>query len=366
MSWIRTPRASRLAPALLSIAALAWVTAPAARAQETDVVTLKDGKSEGKIESEDFAGISVEMKGGAKRTYPWTDVVAVTYGSTPELATAIETFTGGRLDEALAQFEELRGAKPRPPVLQQILLHEAMIHERQGKAEDALKSWTELLTSFPKGRYLRRAADGVVGGLLGANRAAEALSELDKIATGAQGVPGFAAEVDVLRGRVHEAQNDAAAAEASYKAAEAAADAPTSAKQEARLGLGRCLALGGKKAEAETIFRALTKEDAPPYVLAGAWNGLAAKWRDEGKAKPDIERLYEALYGYLRGVVQYVPRAGEPTLEYQCALAGAAECFTYISQLEKTPEKKRRYAQLAEEHTAQLRAEYPNSPYLGK
>jgi len=304
------------------------------------------------------------MKGGAKRTFPWSDVVAVTYGSTPELATAIEAFNAGRLDEALTQFQELRGGKPRPPVLQQILLHQAMIHERQGHADEALKSWTELLTSFPKGHYLRRAADGVVGGLLAAGRGAEALPELDKIATGAQGVPGFAAEVDVLRGRVHLEQNDAAAAETSYKAAEAAADAPASAKQEARLGLGRCLALGGKKSDAEQVFRALSKEDAPPYVLAGAWNGLAAKWAEEGRAKPDIERLYEALYGYLRGVVQYVPRAGEPTQEYQRALAGAAECFRFISQLEKSPEKKRRYDQLADEHIAQLRAEYPNSPYL--
>lgn len=364
MSSIRPARMALRAPALAATLVLAWAGMPAARAQDVDTVTLKEGKSEGKIESEDFAGISVEMRGGAKRTYPWSDVVSVSYGSTPELATALESYTAGRLDEALGLLEELESGKPRPPVMQQVLLHKAMIQEREGKTDEALGSWTALLDTFPKGRYLRRASEGLVAGLLGQKRAAEATPALDKIAAGAEGVAGFGAEIDILRGRVHENLGDTAAAEASYKAAEAAADAAPAAKQEARLGQGRCLALSGKKSEAEQIFRALSKEDAPPHVLAGAWNGLAAKWRDEGKDKKDIERLYEALYGYLRGVVQYAPRAGEPTLEYQCALAGAAQCFRYISQLERTPEKKRRYEELADEHLAQLRAEYPGSPYL--
>ena len=356
-------RVARTAPALAATLVLACAALPAARAQEVDTVTLKDGKSEGKIESEDFAGISVEMKGGAKRTYPWSDVVGVSYGSSPELAAALESYSAGRLDEALGLFAELEGGKPRPPVLQQALLHKAMIQERQGNASDALASWTALADTFPKGRYLRRASEGVVGGLLSEQRAADAGAALDKIAAGADGVAGFAAEVEILRGRVHEESGDMAAAEASYKAAEAAADASPAAKQEARLGQARCLS-AGKKPEAEQLFRTLTREEAPAHVLAGAWNGLAAKWADEGRDRKDIERLYEALYGYLRGVVQYVPRAGEPTTEYQRALAGAAQCFRFISQLEKTPEKKRRYEELADEHLAQLRAEYPGSRFL--
>jgi tetratricopeptide (TPR) repeat protein len=365
MTSIGHSRAARLAPALAALLALAW--APAAHAQqEADTVMLKDGKSEGKIESEDFAGISIELKGGAKRTFPWADVVGVTYGSSPELATALESYSAQRLDEALTQLEEIQGNKPRPPVLQQVLLHKAMIYEREGKSAEALATWNELLSTFPKGRYLRRASEGLVNGLLGLERAAEAVPELDKIAAGAEGVPGFAAEIEVLRGRVHEDQGDAAAAEKSYKAAEAAADASPSTKQEARVGLARCLAQGGKKAEAEQLFRGLTREEAPPHVLAGAWNGLAAKWAEEGREKKDIERLYEALYGYLRGVVQYAPRAGEPTVEYERALAGAARCFRFISQLERSPEKKRRYDQLADEHLAQLRTEFPGSPFLAE
>ncbi len=344
---------------------LACALAPLAAAQqERDTVALKDGKSEtGKVQSEDYSGLTLELRGGATRTFTWDKVAGVDYASEPELGPALEAFAAGQLEDALAQFGELAGSK-RPPVAQQVQLHLALIHERLGQADEALAAWRELLATFPKGRYLSRAAQGVVWNLLSRKQPAEAEAEIAKIAAGTEGLAGFAGEGELLRGRVRESQNDAAGAQKSYQAAESAPDAPAAVKQEARLGQARSLALEGKKSEAEAIFKQLTKEDAPSAVLAGAWNGIAALWADDGKAKRDKERLYDALYGYLRGVVQYSPRAREPSAELERSLAGAARCFRFLSQLEQTPEKKRRYEDLASEHLAQLRRDFPSSPYL--
>ncbi len=364
MASIQRARVGPIGIAAILALASAWAP-PASAQQERDTVALKDGKSEsGKIQSEDFAGLTLELRGGATRTFTWDKVASVDYASEPELGPAIEAFSAGQLEDALAQFTELAENKPRPPVQQQVQLHLALIHERLGQADEALAAWRELLSTFPKGRYLSRAAEGLVWNLLSRKLPAEADTELEKIASGSQGLAGFSGEVELLRGIVREAQNDAAGAKASYQAAESAADASTAVKQEARLGTARCLVLEGKKSEAEQIFRQLTREDAPPAVLAGAWNGIAALWADEGKAKRDQERLYEALYGYLRGVVQYAPRAGEPSAEFERSLAGAASCFRFLSQLEKTPEKKRRYEDRAIDILAQLRREFPGSPYL--
>ena len=69
---------------------------------------------------------------------------------------------------------------------------------------------------------------------------------------------------------------------------------------------------------------------------------------------------------YLRGFVQYGPVPGESTSEYERALAGSAECFDLLSQVEGNKEIKARYARSRDERRAQLQKEFPNSPYLGK
>src|SRR5688572_23715089 len=71
-------------------------SAPASGQQEPDQVRLKDGKSEsGKIASEDLGGLTLELRGGASRNFPWSAVVNVDYASTPELAVAAEAFAAG-------------------------------------------------------------------------------------------------------------------------------------------------------------------------------------------------------------------------------------------------------------------------------
>ena len=71
-----------------------------------------------------------------------------------------------------------------------------------------------------------------------------------------------------------------------------------------------------------------------------------------------------ALFAYLRSSVQYLPLPGEPTREYERALAGSARCFQYVADLEQKPERKELYTSRSRARIEQLRREYPESEFL--
>src|SRR5204862_1246487 len=104
--------------------------------------------------------------------------------------------------------------------------------------------------------------------------------------------------------------------------------------------------------------RKLIAEDAPNYILAGAWNGIGELLRDEGKKKKDPEKLLDAVYSFLRGVVQYGPAPGEPTGEHMRALQGSSECFQYLADLETNADRKKLFKERARERGDQLKREY--------
>jgi hypothetical protein len=134
------------------------------------------------------------------------------------------------------------------------------------------------------------------------------------------------------------------------------------------LGQARCAVALNRKSEAEAMYRKLVGEDAPNLILAGAWNGLADLLKEEARkgkdGKGDQEKVLDALYAYLRGVVQYAPVPGESTDEYERALAGSRDCFKFMSDLETKQELKKLYKDRSVERGEVLKKEYPNSPYV--
>ena len=126
------------------------------------------------------------------------------------------------------------------------------------------------------------------------------------------------------------------------------------------------LLAGGQRAEAEPILRALVAESESVRVQSGAWNALGEILAADGSARKEAEPILDALYAYLRTVVQYKPLPGESTLEYERALAGAAQCFQYLSELEQNAEKKRPCATTSASASTQLQREFPNSRFLEK
>jgi tetratricopeptide (TPR) repeat protein len=351
----------RSASRVLGLALACALALPAAALQETtDTVTLAGGEARsGTVEAEDHAGLTLKSDGKTS-TIGWDEVQSIEYGDAPDLVTALTALSGGRLEEAKGALELVASAEKLRPVLrQQVLFHTGWIEQRLGNLDAAIAAYQQLLDAFPTGRYLRPGAENLAACQLAKGDAGAAQAALEK----AEKDAGDAApQIQLVKARIQESSGNAAGAKTIYESLQGSA-LPAVA-QEARLGIARLLIEDGKKAEAEKILKEVVAEKAPPLVQSGAWNGLGDLFSEEGFAKRDSEKLLDGLYSYLRGVVQYKPLLGEPTTEYERALAGAARCFRYISELEQNAERKRLFANRAQQHLQRLKNEYPQSIYL--
>jgi tetratricopeptide (TPR) repeat protein len=363
--------ASAPAIALPPIAQPAGTQPPPAQ-DNKDTVQLKSGNTEsGKIKSEEFSGLVIDNKGD--KTIAWKDIVqpnGVHYANAAAYEAAKDQFDGGKYDEALKTFEELKGEKALRPVLkQQVLYYLAFILQRQGKLDEALAGYKELLTAFPKSRYLYEVGENYVA-IYQAKRdpggAGKALDQLSTDSMTAGVDPGFGSAVSVLKGRLLEDQKKYAEAQAAYRVAEKATGVTSSVVQQAILGQARCAVALNDKPKAEGLFRKLTTSDAASPVMAGAWNGLGDLLLEDARktAKPDTDKITDALYCYLRGVVQYVPLPGESSLEYERAQFYSAKCFDFLGQLTTNKDAKQSYLAAKQLRIEQLRKQFPNSIFL--
>ncbi len=357
-----------VACAAVAVGVLAF--APLAEAQakkEKDTVQLKGGKAEsGKVTNSDFSGLTLEIKPGQSKPIAWADVAAIDWGSAGAVGDGLDLFEKGKLDEALTALNGAKaGASKLRPVLQQELLyHLPLILQRMGKLDEAAAGYKELFEAFPKGRYLRMAGENWVNCMLAKDDLNGAEDAISKIALAAQSVQGADADVALIKARVLEAKKSYPTARASYEAAEKAATAGSTTAQDARLGKARCLVAEGNKADAGTILEDLKKNATSNVVLAGTWNVLGDMTAEEGRASKNIDKLLDALYMHLRGVVQYAPLPSDPTREYERAIAGAALDFKAMSEVDTNADRKKSYKDKFEANKAKLKKEFPNSPFL--
>lgn len=357
-----------LSTSLLTLALVAGATA-----QEKDTVTLKNGNSEtGKIKSEEYGALVFDK---TDKTIAWSDIapMGVTYGNAPQFGSALDAFNNGKLDDALKAFEELKGEKNLRPVLKQhALYYVPLILQRQGKFDEALAGYKDLLTAFPKSRRLFEVGENYLAIYMAKKDPVAGAKALDQLSTDAlgAGVPtGFDSAISVLKGRLIEEQKKFAEAQALYTLAEKAPGVAPSVVAQAILGQGRCAVGLGDKTKAEGIFRKVVTGDGDGSILAGGWNGLGDLMLEDGKGggatkKADADKILDALFCYLRGVVQYTPQPGESSAEYEHALFGASECFKYLGQLDPKAESKQANMKRSSDRLDQLRREFPNSPYL--
>ena len=344
---------------------------PTAPQSKDDTVKLKTGEETGRIKGEEYGGLDFAPTKGQAHTIPWSDVVQITYQGGESFDSARDLINQGKLDDALTALTDLLKpeAKLRGLIKQHVLFNIAALNNRLGKSDAALDGFKALLKEFPKSRYLPDVAEGIVsayGAKSDLDGARKALDELNAGATTAGVEANFSAILAVQRGRILERQKKWSEAYSAYNAALTTSGVTAVASQQARLGQARCQVEQKKPTEAEGLYRKISGEDAPNWILAGAWNGLADLAKAEGREKRDANVLLDALFMYLRGVVQYGPVPGEPSNEYERALAGAAECFDNLYQVESNKDLKARYARSRDERYAQLAKEFPNSPYNKK
>jgi hypothetical protein len=374
MGLLRTVGLAAVLCGALAPMAGAAQAAPKADAKQSgkDEVTQTDGTTQtGDIVSENYDGLNLEVKKGASRKIEWTKVASVKYANQPKPYVEAMDARSRAPADALTQLKELVGDAELRDVFKQNVLHAIPVLEQQlGDLKAAATDYDALIKAFPEGRYVGHAARGLVDVQLALGDPAAAGKAVDALAKDTQAAnklpASFQSLLTFLRARILRANGKFVDAQQAFESLLKAADLPADISGAAKLGIAECLNGQGKQADAEARFREIIAAPGPTFVLAGAWNGLADLLLKQGKDKRDADLMLQALYGYLRGVVQYVPGEAEPKDEYERSIAGAADSFRYLSDLETDKDRKASFAKRAAEKLDELRKLFPQSKYLPK
>jgi tetratricopeptide (TPR) repeat protein len=335
---------------------------------QQDTIVMKDGKERSaKIISEDFDGLRFSVDGGST-SIQWKQIDSIRYSNAGKYDKAIQTFSLGKMSDAVAQLEQLAAdTKMRAVLRHGTLYYLGLAYQRVGQTDKAITTYEELLKTFPKTRYILSVGNNLLaayvkkGDLSGASRA------LEQSLSGAQSGgadPGLSAGFDLLRARILEEQKKYSEAQTIYERTSTASGADPEVIVSAKLGVARCADRAGQKSEAERRYRELVAQDAPNEVLASVWNGLGDIALEQGTTKRDSDMLRDALFAYLRGVVLYVPGRDGLSDEYERALAGATRAFRAIGELETDADRKKLFLDRARSLKEQLTSGFPESRFL--
>jgi hypothetical protein len=336
-----------------------------------DTVRLRNGNTEtGTIESENYDGIVMKAKKGNQErnlTIAPDDVASISYDKGAEYQKAVN-LVSTNLGNGISQLQALSGKKDlRKLLVPAVLFQLGSAQQRAGQFAAAAATQQDLIKSNPKTRYLIPAVQCIVDSYLALGDAAGGAAAVEAAASSASqgGVDvSYMTAFDYFRGKMLEAQKDLVGAKVKYQAATSATKLPVVAAL-ARVSRARCEQQDGKADQARQEYKAIADQpDAANEVLAAAWNGLADLSLADGAKDRKAEGVMNALYMYLRGVVEYAPAPGEATGEYERALAGAAQAFKQLSELETDDAKQKQWAQKSRQHLDQLKKEFPNSRYL--
>jgi len=373
MSSLRSTWLRRIRGPFRAVAAAAVLLAAGglASAQSKDTVTLKNGETqEVPIKSADYDGLYFTIQKGAESKFKWAEVANVRYSGARELYVALDAAAAGKVGDADAQLDKLLAdAKTRPVVRQEALFAQGMVARRAGNMEKAIGAWRTLLKDFPKSRYLVSGGANLLAALLAAGDipgASKTFDDLNAAAKAAGLDAGAQTGIGVLRGRILFEQKKYADAQNIYGGIASAKGDNLDVIFTAKLGLGDCARMQDKAADAERLYREITVAEAMNTVLAGAWNGLGDLALKQGQDKRDPDKLRDAVFCYLRGVVLYGPTQEETTDEYERAMAGAARAFEALSQIESDAERKKMFIARARERRTLLEQQFPTSRWLKK
>jgi len=364
---MRSTHARALAILAAAILAAAPTSVRAAQ-EEPDSIRLANGKTQSaKIQTEDYKGLTIALEKGTSQLN-WKDVKSIQYAQAAELTRGTDALASGDFDGAVEAFTAAADVeKQRQPIKQSAIFGIALAKHRKGDLDGAATAYKDVLHEYPKGRFALSAVRGLVSIGLATGKTDAVQKSIDDGIAAAKGAgmeAGSIAEMSIVASRLKEDPQTAARTRESYATAEKSPGVSPDAVQLARIGQARCLAVEQKGKEAEAILKQVVTSDSSPAVLASAWNALGSVAMDEGKTKRDSNRLYEALFAFLRGAVQYVPAGIDPTDEHERAIAGASKCFKFISEIESKADKKKLYAERSREKADQLRRLYPHSAHM--
>jgi tetratricopeptide (TPR) repeat protein len=359
---------------LLSISLAFALVAVCAHAQEDTVVT-KDGKrSQGKIDSYDYDYVKLLSRDGKATTKVKTSDVENVIWQSPlpkdfqeAQATANGAFSSGNYDDAIAKLQAVvDNAKTREPLRQEAYFMLTQVLMGAGKHEEAAQAAQAMLKKFPSSRYVEQAHDVVVRSLIAAQKPADAVSFTKTEEERVGKFTDARALTDGLKLMRARAQTRAG------QGADAKADLSTLANtggpkaDEARVMLGDVLLREKNAAEAEKNFREALKTSTVTQVRAAAYNGLGEILYQQGIASKKPETLRDALFSFLRTVVQFPPSASDSTEHHETALLQAGMCFQSLGELEKPGDAQTRLMARARELYRRLLSDYKTSAHAAE
>jgi tetratricopeptide (TPR) repeat protein len=350
----------------LTFVALLGAFAPLARAQQ-DTIVMKDGKErKTKILSEDYDSVKFSLEGGTQ-DLRWKQIDSIRYSGAEGYDKAVTTYTSGKTADAIPLLEALAADTKQRNVLRQgTLYYLGLAYKKQGDTDKSIATFEQLLTDFPKSRYLTTAAMSLLAAYREKGNAAGAAKSIDAALTQVKSGSdaGLDAEINLLKANLALAQGKLTDAERTFSSAASASGAAPSVVAEAKLGMARVAQANKQTSDAENKYREIVKGDASNVVLAAAWNGLGDIALEAAMGARDRDGLRVALFAYMRGAVLYTPGRDDPTEEHERALAGSSKAFKAMGELEGNAERKKQALDRAKERLAYLQQKYPRSRFL--
>lgn len=356
----------------VAFAMLVALSAPAF-SQEKDTIKLKKEAKprEVQIIEESYKSIACQI-GSAKTQFLWKEIETVEYGNRPkDLAAGVSAVKKSEYAEGLKLLDKVRGQKDLRPIFkQQALFYYAQAAESEGKIEEAIKAYQQLLGEFKQSRYLNKANDRIVACLVAQKKFDEAqkvIAAAKQEATAAKLDDELIREFDLLECTLLENSGKLAEAANAYEKLAGAAGSNATIADLARIGAARAaVAKGGDAGKARATYDQVisnAKEDTSPIVMAAAYNGLGEVQLAEARKDKKAEKAHEALFSVLRGYVVYFPGDNDRTGEYERSMFLSAQAFDLLASLTTDEAAKKQHQDRAKEKKEELSARFPLSPY---
>lgn len=343
--------------------------------QEKDSIKLKkEAKAREGIQilEENYKSVSCQIGGGAKTLFLWKEIETIEYGGRPkDLTQGISAVKKGEFAEGLKLLDKMRTqANLRPVFKQQALFYYAQAAESEGKIEEAIKSYQQLLSEFKQGRFLGKANDRIVACLVAGKKFDEAqkvLATAKKEATDNKLDDELIREFDLLECTLLESAGKLVEAANAYEKLAAAAGGNATIADLARVGAARAaVAKGGDPGKAKATYEEVinkANDQTSAIVLAAAWNGLGEVQLSDAKKEKKAEKAQEALFSFLRGYVVYFPGDNERTSEYERSIFYAGQAFDLLAGLTTDEAAKKQNQERAKEKFQELSGRFPLSPF---
>lgn len=271
-------------------------------------------------------------------------------------AMGLSNLKNGNYAAAIDYFEKSIGEhKDVKPELQYCHYYKAEALLRQGKIDEAMKEYDNLLKAVPDTKFIKDIFINKFNVYLRSNNikmVAEAVSGFESAASRCK-MASWQDEIDMLKAQLYVRQqkwNDAQQIYAKYEN-----DNDPEVSGPAIIGVLNCLRqkkdVNTLKSKADGAIKR-TKSDR---VLTAAYNGIGDYYLSQSKNG-------EAMLAYLRGVVLYTSDA---TPEHEYALYGTVVAMSKYAAAFKG-EQKDLYAKRASDNFFTLSGRYPSSPYVAE